>query len=71
MTIGNSTLFSFSQEAGSVSLLLRTLKTVCLRVWSQDSAHRIDQVRLDITLRMLKTPHFNAKMNALKEVRLS
>ena len=56
------------QEVGSVSVLLKTLKTVCLRVWSHESAQKIDQVRLDITLRMLKTPHFNAKMNALKEV---
>ena len=58
------------QEVGSVSVLLKTLKTVCLRVWSHESAQKIDQVRLDITLRMLKTPHFNAKMNALKEVGL-
>ena len=53
-----------------MSVLLKTLKTVCLRVWSHESAQKIDQVRLDITLRMLKTPHFNAKMNALKEVGL-
>ena len=28
----------------------------------------MDDLRLDTTMRMLKTPHFNAKMNALKEV---
>jgi len=31
---------------------------------------KIDKLRLDTTLKMLKTPHFNAKMNALKEVDL-
>ena len=56
------------KEVGSVSDLLKTLKTLCMRVWSHESAQKIDQVRLDITIRMLKTPHFNAKMNAMKEV---
>jgi hypothetical protein len=28
----------------------------------------IDQLRLEVALRMLKSPHFNARMNSLKEV---
>lgn len=30
----------------------------------------VDDLRLDILLRMLKSPHFSAKMNSLKEVSL-
>ena len=33
-----------------------------------DRVTTIDQLRLDTTYRMLNIPHFNAKMNALKEV---
>ena len=28
----------------------------------------VDELRLEVALKMLKTPHFNAKMNSLKEV---
>ncbi len=31
-------------------------------------ASTVDTLRLGITIRMLNIPHFNAKMNALKEV---
>lgn len=51
-----------------MSDLLHTLKILCLRCWSVEDSMKIDQLRLDTTLKMLKTPHFNAKMNALKEV---
>jgi len=53
-----------------VSDLLHTLKTLCLHCWSVEDSLKIDKLRLDTTLKMLKTPHFNAKMNALKEVDL-
>ena len=51
-----------------MSDLLHTLKILCLRCWSVEDSIKIDQLRLETTLKMLKTPHFNAKMNALKEV---
>ncbi|XP_065904481.1 ubiquitin carboxyl-terminal hydrolase 24-like isoform X2 [Dysidea avara] len=57
-----------NKEVGCVSDLLHTLKTLCLHCWSVEDSLKIDKLRLDTTLKMLKTPHFNAKMNALKEV---
>lgn len=51
-----------------MSDLLKALKTLLLRCSIRDLASTVDNLRLDITIRMLKTPHFNAKMNALKEV---
>lgn len=33
-----------------------------------DLVTAVDDLRLDILLRMLKSPHFSAKMNSLKEV---
>ena len=55
------------QKAGSVSDLLSTMKLLCLNFWTED-VKEVDDLRLDIALRMLKSPHFNAKMNSLKEV---
>lgn len=43
------------------------MKLVYRELWSQDVT-AVDELRLSVTLRMLKSPHFNAKMNALKEV---
>lgn len=37
-------------------------------MWAEDVTF-VDDLRLEVTLRMMKCPHFNAKMNALKEVR--
>ena len=51
-----------------MSDLLKSLKTILLRCSLRELASTVDTLRLDITIRMLKTPHFNAKMNALKEV---
>lgn len=56
------------KEVGCVSDLLKALKTLLLRCSIRDLASTVDSLRLDTTIRMLKTPHFNAKMNALKEV---
>ena len=56
------------KEVGCVSDLLKSLKTLLLRCSIRDLASTVDDLRLDTTMRMLKTPHFNAKMNALKEV---
>ena len=50
-----------------MSNLLSSMKLLCLKLWPHD-VDRLDQLRLEVTLRMLQSPHFNAKMNALKEV---
>ncbi|BFY99847.1 hypothetical protein BsWGS_02887 [Bradybaena similaris] len=55
------------KKMGSVSDLLSSMKLLCLQMWPQD-VDNLDDLRLEVTLRMLKSPHFNAKMNALKEV---
>ncbi|CAL1529935.1 unnamed protein product [Lymnaea stagnalis] len=55
------------KKIGSVSDLLSSMKLLCLQMWPLD-VDKLDDLRLTVTLRMLKSPHFNAKMNALKEV---
>ncbi|XP_059140581.1 ubiquitin carboxyl-terminal hydrolase 24-like isoform X2 [Physella acuta] len=55
------------KKIGNVSDLLSSMKLLCLQMWPQD-VDKLDDLRLAVTLRMLKSPHFNAKMNALKEV---
>ena len=60
-------LFSPSQ-VDCVSDLLKSLKALMVRCCLWDRVAAIDQLRLDTTHRMLNIPHFNAKMNALKEV---
>uniref|UniRef100_A0A4W3HTX5 Ubiquitin carboxyl-terminal hydrolase 24 n=1 Tax=Callorhinchus milii TaxID=7868 RepID=A0A4W3HTX5_CALMI len=47
--------------------LLSAIKLLCMR-FQPDLVTIVDDLRLDILLRMLKTPHFSAKMNSLKEV---
>ncbi|ERE83042.1 ubiquitin carboxyl-terminal hydrolase 24 [Cricetulus griseus] len=42
-------------------------KLLCMR-FQPDLVTIVDDLRLDILLRMLKSPHFSAKMNSLKEV---
>ena len=49
--------------------LLTTLKMLCMRLWQKEvPGTGVDDLRLEVALKMLKTPHFNAKMNSLKEV---
>ena len=38
-----------------------------MRLW-QNMVSAVDELRLEVALKMLKSPHFNAKMNSLKEV---
>ena len=38
-----------------------------MRLWP-NMVSGVDELRLDVALKMLKSPHFNAKMNSLKEV---
>lgn len=56
------------KEVGCVFDLLKNLRTLLRRCNIHDAATEVDTIRLDTTLRMFKIPHFNAKMNALKEV---
>ncbi len=56
------------KEVGCVFDLLKTLKTLFRRCGMMETAIKVDTLRLTTTLRMFKTPHYNAKMNALKEV---
>ena len=58
-----------SLQVGCVSDLLKSLKSVLSRCSLWDMVATVDNLRLDTTIRMLNIPHFNAKMNALKEVR--
>ncbi|XP_051510524.1 ubiquitin carboxyl-terminal hydrolase 24 isoform X1 [Myxocyprinus asiaticus] len=51
----------------SIPELLSAIKLLCMR-FQRDLVNVVDDLRLDILLRMLKTPHFSAKMNSLKEV---
>ena len=56
------------KEVGCVSDLLKAIKTLLIRCSLWDMVSTVDNLRLSITIRMLNIPHFNAKMNALKEV---
>lgn len=47
--------------------MLATMKLINIRM-SPDEVQKIDDLRFSVILRMLKSPHFNARMNALKEV---
>ncbi|XP_053324952.1 ubiquitin carboxyl-terminal hydrolase 24 [Spea bombifrons] len=51
----------------SIPELLSAIKLLCMR-FQPDLVTAVDDLRLDILLRMLKSPHFSAKMNSLKEV---
>ncbi|KAF3819794.1 hypothetical protein GH733_015303 [Mirounga leonina] len=51
----------------SIPELLSAIKLLCMR-FQPDLVTVVDDLRLDILLRMLKSPHFSAKMNSLKEV---
>lgn len=57
-----------NKEVGCVSDLLKSLKTLLLRCNVMEMVTTIDNIRLETTIRMLNISHFNAKMNALKEV---
>ncbi|XP_068095523.1 ubiquitin carboxyl-terminal hydrolase 24 isoform X3 [Hyperolius riggenbachi] len=51
----------------SIPELLSAIKLLCMR-FQPELVNVVDDLRLDILLRMLKSPHFSAKMNSLKEV---
>ena len=56
-----------SKEVTALSDLLVALKRLCVE-FSPNHADECDRLRLAVICRMLKTPHFSCKMNALKEV---
>ena len=62
-------LYFVFQKIGCVSELLASMKLLCIQMWPQHT-DSLDDLRLEIAFRMLKSPHFNAKMNSLKEVGL-
>ena len=45
--------------------MLVTMKLLCLHMWPNE-VKNVDDLRLDIALRMLKSPHFNAKNELLE-----
>ena len=47
--------------------LLRTLKLLCQMFW-KDKLSFLDELHLGTLLNMLKSAHYNARMNSLKEV---
>ncbi|XP_041474973.1 ubiquitin carboxyl-terminal hydrolase 24-like isoform X2 [Lytechinus variegatus] len=55
------------KKTGSISELLTTMKSLCLYFWVDD-VKKVDDLRMSVALRMLNSPHFNAKMNSLKEI---
>ena len=56
-----------SKDINFISDLCSCLKILCSSFWPQH-AMDCDKARFDIINRMLKTPHFNCRMNGLKEV---
>ncbi|XP_076309376.1 ubiquitin carboxyl-terminal hydrolase 24-like isoform X2 [Tachypleus tridentatus] len=58
-----------NKNIGSISELIKAMRILCLHLWAQQNqVELMNQLQLDIILRMLKCPHFNAKMNGLKEL---
>ncbi|CAM1321691.1 USP24 (predicted) [Pycnogonum litorale] len=56
-----------NKTVGYVTDVIYAIKTLCVHLWPQQ-VDMLDKLRLDVILRMLKCNHFNARMNALKEV---
>lgn len=54
-----------SKDIGAVLDLLVALKLLCKCLWP-NQANEMNDLRLEVILRMLKTPHFSTRMNALK-----
>ncbi len=47
--------------------LLTTLRKICSTVW-HSKIEQIEQLHLNLLLKMIALSNFNAKMNSLKEV---
>ena len=57
----------FIKNVGKVFELIHTLKKLVLTFWP-NSLPEIHEIHLDVVINMLKYPHFNSKMNSLKEI---
>lgn len=55
------------QKIGSCYELLEAVRLLCVSLWPEE-VQRTSDLRLEMIIRMLKTPHFSARMNALKEL---
>ncbi|KAK7081025.1 Ubiquitin carboxyl-terminal hydrolase 24 [Halocaridina rubra] len=55
------------QKIGSSYDLLEAVRLLCVSLWP-DEVKNTTELRLKMIIRMLKTPHFSARMNALKEL---
>ncbi|KAG7165384.1 Ubiquitin carboxyl-terminal hydrolase 24-like 1 [Homarus americanus] len=55
------------QKIGSCYELLEAVRLLCVSLWPE-KVQRTSDLRLEMIIRMLKTPHFSARMNALKEL---
>ena len=56
-----------SKDINFISDLCSSLKILCCQFWPQHASD-CDKSRFEIITRMLRTPHFNCRMNGLKEV---
>jgi ubiquitin carboxyl-terminal hydrolase 9/24 len=56
-----------SKDINYLSDLCYSLKVLCRYIWPQHVGD-CDKVRLEIIHQMLRTPHFNCRMNGLREV---
>jgi len=52
----------------SIFDLLSTLRKICSAVW-HNRIEQIEQLHLNLLLKMISLSNFNAKMNSLKEVK--
>ncbi|XP_037071034.1 ubiquitin carboxyl-terminal hydrolase 24-like [Pollicipes pollicipes] len=55
------------KDAQAVLELLVTLKRLCCHLWTENE-NKITELQLSILVRMLKTPNFSTRMNALQEI---
>ena len=53
------------QDAQAVLELLMTLKRLCCHLWTENET-KITELQLNMLVRMLKTPNFSTRMNALQ-----
>lgn len=56
-----------TQKPSNISDLLIVIKRLCVYLMREEP-DSIDDLRLDTALRILQIPHFNTKMNGLKEI---
>lgn len=55
------------QKIGTCYDLLEAVRLLCVSLWPE-KVQRTSDLRVEMIIRMLKTPHFSARMNALKEL---